>query len=162
MWGMEPEPAVFYNQARLPKEGLGHQPSHKTFNLQFVLPIRYRGKDGAEIEGIANQCLVHVETHAMRGSPLLILLVIFWSTCRKEPRIITIREVSPRNWWKQMQRPIAKHQAELEESCERRGGMICRSQRSRIETRNLQNQLTWASRASQSLSTNQRSYMGLT
>ena len=36
--GTEPEPAISCNQARLPVEGLGHQPSHKAFDLQFVLP----------------------------------------------------------------------------------------------------------------------------
>lgn len=34
---------------------------------------------------------------------------------------IVIREASPNNWWKQMQRPIAKHQAEIRESC----GSVC-------------------------------------
>ena len=37
---MEPEPAIFYNQAR-PHEALGHQPNHKTLDPQFVLPTRY-------------------------------------------------------------------------------------------------------------------------
>jgi hypothetical protein len=32
--------AISCNQARLSVEGLGHQPSHKTFNLQFVLSER--------------------------------------------------------------------------------------------------------------------------
>ena len=39
MEDMEPEMATFCNQARLPMEGLGHQLSHKTFDLQFVLPV---------------------------------------------------------------------------------------------------------------------------
>ena len=38
MGGLDPEPVTFCNQARLQVEGLGHQPSHKTFDLQFVLP----------------------------------------------------------------------------------------------------------------------------
>jgi hypothetical protein len=37
------ELAIFYNQASLPREGLGHQLSHKTFNLQFVLPTKCAG-----------------------------------------------------------------------------------------------------------------------
>lgn len=32
---MEPELAISCNQARHPVEGLGYQPSHKNFNLQF-------------------------------------------------------------------------------------------------------------------------------
>jgi hypothetical protein len=43
MEDLEPETVSFCNQERLPKEGLGHQPSHKTFNQQFVLPTRYAG-----------------------------------------------------------------------------------------------------------------------
>lgn len=32
--------AISYNQARLPMEGPGHQPNHKTFTLQSVQPTR--------------------------------------------------------------------------------------------------------------------------
>ena len=39
---MEPEPAIFYNQAR-PHEALGHQTNHKTLDPQFVLPTRCAG-----------------------------------------------------------------------------------------------------------------------
>ena len=38
------------------------------------------------------------------------------------PSPIVIREASPSNRWKQMQRPTAKHSAELGESCGREGG----------------------------------------
>lgn len=40
---MEPESAASYNQARLPVEGLEHQPSHFNFDLQFVLSARCAG-----------------------------------------------------------------------------------------------------------------------
>jgi hypothetical protein len=40
---IELEMASFCNQARLLMEGLGQQPSHKTFDLQFVLPTRCAG-----------------------------------------------------------------------------------------------------------------------
>jgi hypothetical protein len=43
MGNMESETVMFCNQARLPKEGLGYHPSHKTFDLQFVLPTRGAG-----------------------------------------------------------------------------------------------------------------------
>ena len=43
MGDTEPEPAIFYNQAIPQMEGLGHQPSHKTFDLQFVLPAEFSG-----------------------------------------------------------------------------------------------------------------------
>ena len=36
---LKPEQAISCNQVRLSKEGLGHQPSHKTLDPQFVLPI---------------------------------------------------------------------------------------------------------------------------
>jgi hypothetical protein len=56
MEDMELEPAISCNQARLPMEGLGHQPRNKTLNPQFVLPIRCVGvKDAAEFEEGANQ-----------------------------------------------------------------------------------------------------------
>lgn len=35
MGDMEPELAIFCSQARIQVEGLGHQHSHKTFNLQL-------------------------------------------------------------------------------------------------------------------------------
>ena len=41
MWDIEPELDISYSQERLPEQVLGHQISHKTFNLQFVLPVRY-------------------------------------------------------------------------------------------------------------------------
>lgn len=40
---MGPEQAISSNQARLSEEGLGHQFSHKTFGLQFVLLIKCAG-----------------------------------------------------------------------------------------------------------------------
>jgi len=43
MWGLEPEVVIFCNQARPQVEGLGHQPRHKTFDLQLVLPVEYSG-----------------------------------------------------------------------------------------------------------------------
>ena len=41
--GMEPEPAIFCNQARLQVERLGHPLSDKTVNLHFVLPSECSG-----------------------------------------------------------------------------------------------------------------------
>jgi hypothetical protein len=38
MWDMGSELAIFCDQARLPVKGLGHKPSHKTLDLQFVRP----------------------------------------------------------------------------------------------------------------------------
>jgi hypothetical protein len=43
MGDMEYEYIISYNQARIPVEGLGWQSSHKTFDLQFILPRRYEG-----------------------------------------------------------------------------------------------------------------------
>lgn len=43
MGDMEPEPTIFYNQARPQVERLGHQPSDKTINLQFALPSECSG-----------------------------------------------------------------------------------------------------------------------
>ena len=78
--------AISCNQARLPMEELGHQPSHKTFDLQFVVPTKYeRVKDGEEFEAMARQWLAQYETHAMRESSLLTLLMLFFCTCRQEP-----------------------------------------------------------------------------
>jgi hypothetical protein len=37
----ESELLVFYNQARLAAVELSHQPRHKAFNTQSVLPTRY-------------------------------------------------------------------------------------------------------------------------
>lgn len=40
---MNPEIAIFYNQARLPVVLLRHQPSHKMFNIKPTLPERSAG-----------------------------------------------------------------------------------------------------------------------
>jgi hypothetical protein len=40
---MEPELAIFCNQARTQLKVLGNQPRHKTFNLQFVLSAECSG-----------------------------------------------------------------------------------------------------------------------
>jgi hypothetical protein len=94
---MEPELAISCNQARFPMEGLGQQPSHKTLDPQFVLPTGYAGiKDGAKF-GRAIQCLAQLETHAMRGSPLLTLLILLFYICRQEPHITDVKEASPSN-----------------------------------------------------------------
>lgn len=39
----EPEPGIFYNQARCQVEGLGPKLGHKTFDLQFILPEECSG-----------------------------------------------------------------------------------------------------------------------
>ena len=117
-----------------------------------------RGKDGAESEGVAK--LVNLETHAIRGSPPLTLLMILCYICRQEPSIIVIRETSPHKGWKQMQSPTAKHWAESGESCRRGEGRIEEAGRSRTPQANLQNQLTWAGRDPQRL--NPGAGMGLT
>lgn len=38
---MKPEPAIFYNQARLPMVGIVYHHSHKTYDPQLVVPARY-------------------------------------------------------------------------------------------------------------------------
>lgn len=48
MGNREPEQVIVYNQARLSVEALERQPSHKTFNLQFVLPARGAGVKEAQ------------------------------------------------------------------------------------------------------------------
>jgi hypothetical protein len=53
--GTDPEWAICCNQAGLPVEELGHQPSHKTSDLSFVLPTRFLGdKGGTETVVMAN------------------------------------------------------------------------------------------------------------
>jgi hypothetical protein len=70
-------------QKRIPKLGLGQKPSHKFLDPQYFPACKMcRGKDGAEIKGMANQWLAH-ETHFLKESPPLTLLVIFDYTCRQ-------------------------------------------------------------------------------
>ena len=53
---MESEEATTCNQAGTPEDQQGLQPTHQTFDLQFVLPTRNAGTgDGAETEGVAKQ-----------------------------------------------------------------------------------------------------------
>ena len=40
MGDMKPEPTTCFNKVKFPIEELGHQSSHKTFGLHFVLPTR--------------------------------------------------------------------------------------------------------------------------
>ena len=69
----EPELAIFYNQARLPAVRLEHQPSHKTFRLQCVLPASYGDNDDPECVEVANQWPVLLEAYAPRGTSCLTL-----------------------------------------------------------------------------------------
>ena len=70
MEDMEPEQSIFCNQARLLVEGLGHQPSHKNLLLMICLASKMCwGKGDTEIVGVASQCLIQLETHAMGGEP---------------------------------------------------------------------------------------------
>jgi hypothetical protein len=75
---MEPEVATFCSQNEFPVERVGHQPTHKTFDPKFVLPIRCKDKDGEENEGMANQLLAQLETHPMGENQPLTLLMIFY------------------------------------------------------------------------------------
>ena len=43
MGDMEPEPVILYNQEHPQVEGLGHQLSHKTSDLQFVMLANVMG-----------------------------------------------------------------------------------------------------------------------
>jgi hypothetical protein len=94
-----------------------------------------RNKDRAEIEGMTNQCLSQLETHPMGESQPLMLLMIFCYGCRQEPSISVSWEASSSNWWKQMQRPTAKHQAEVKKPCERVWDRIEQARRVKDTTR---------------------------
>ena len=45
----------------------------------------HRDKDGAEIEGMANQCLTQLETHPMGKNQPLTLLMILCYAYRQKP-----------------------------------------------------------------------------
>ena len=60
-----------------------------------------------------------------------------------------------------MQRPTAKHQAKLGESCRRVQGRTERPEGSRIPQEDLQSQLTWAHGGSQKLNHQPESIQGL-
>jgi hypothetical protein len=55
MGDWEPEIVTSCSQARLPMEEFGHQPSHKTFDPQFVLTYKRFRLKTAEIEGKDSQ-----------------------------------------------------------------------------------------------------------
>jgi hypothetical protein len=91
----EPETATPCNEARLPKEEWGHQLSHRTFDPQFFLPIRY-----AEIkmEEKWRECPTNDWPNlrfmpGKRAHPDTIDGIN--DTCRHEPSITVIREASP-------------------------------------------------------------------
>ena len=80
-------------------------------------------------EWMVHQWLGQLETHGTGESQSLTLLIILCCDCRQEPRITASWEASSSSMWKQMQKPIAKHQAELGESCEKIGDRIEWAQR---------------------------------
>jgi hypothetical protein len=50
---IKPEITTAYNQVRLPMKGLGHEPTQKTLDPQFVLPTGYAGIKMNKILGIS-------------------------------------------------------------------------------------------------------------
>lgn len=73
MGDLESEPTDSCKEERLKVEVLGHQPD-KT--LPYTLGPSYQrcwGQGGLESVGVSKECLVHLEAHAMKGSPHLTL-----------------------------------------------------------------------------------------
>jgi hypothetical protein len=127
-----PEPAISCNQVRLLVEGLRHQPSRKTFDLQFVQPTRCAGMKVVQkfesgqlvtgpardpchereptpdtAQGVRSQRLDSPETHQRtkhewEKKSMNWFLMIFCYTHRLVSSPIVIRETLPSNWWKQM------------------------------------------------------------
>ena len=72
-WTPEADPASSCKQARLPAEGLGHQPRHRTFVLQFALPyVLCWDKGDTEIMEVAANDWSSLKP-VLRGSPALTL-----------------------------------------------------------------------------------------
>jgi hypothetical protein len=71
----------------------------------MLIPIRE--KDGAELERMANQWLVQLETQTMGKSQYVTLLMALCYACRQKPSITVSWEASSSIEWKQMQRPTA-------------------------------------------------------
>jgi hypothetical protein len=69
----EPELAILCNQASLPVVGLWYQPSHKTFDPQFVLSTRCAMAKVAQNlwEWPTKDQFVQLEAHIIRGNPHL-------------------------------------------------------------------------------------------
>jgi hypothetical protein len=68
-----------------------------------------RDEDEAELERTANPWLAQIGTHPVGERQPLILLMIPRYAYRQEPSIIVFWGASSSSWWKQMQRPRAKH-----------------------------------------------------
>jgi hypothetical protein len=83
-----------------------------------------RNKDGAEIEGMANQWLTQIEIHPIGKKQSLILLMILCYACRQDPRVTDLWEGPLSSQWKQTCRLTHKHYMELRESCGRVGRRI--------------------------------------
>jgi hypothetical protein len=85
-------------------------------DLQPKLCLAYkmgRDKDTAETEETAKKWL----PHTMWESQHLTAFMIFCYACRQKPSITVSWEASWSSRWSQVQRPTAKHQMELGESC---------------------------------------------
>ena len=93
--------ATYYSQAGLPVEGT----STYLRNLHPKICPAYkmcRDKDGAETEGMVNQCLAQLETHPMLENQSLTLLMILCYVCRQELSISVSLEVSSSSGYQQM------------------------------------------------------------
>lgn len=75
----EPEQDIFWNKARLPLEGLGHQSYHKTIDQQFVLTTRCAGEN--ELEEITNNDWSN-----------------FWPMSERKPMINTASRTRNQSW----------------------------------------------------------------
>jgi hypothetical protein len=77
---IESEEATSYSQIGIPVEQWRHQPTHKTFNPNFILSTRNAGTgDGAETGGLAQ-----LETQPIGKHQSLTLLMVLCYACRQE------------------------------------------------------------------------------
>lgn len=125
---------------RLPLEGLGHQSSHTTSDPQFVPPIRCTGLKIEQNlkEGLTNDWPI------LRWSPVLTLLMIFYSTCRQESSVSVIREASDGQRCRYPQTNLNRNLGNPVED----GEEGLEPERSKTSQVDLQNQLPWAHRGS--------------
>lgn len=90
------------------------------------------------------------------------LLMIFCYTYTLFPRPIFVREASPINWRKQIDRPTAKHQVVLRKSCAEGKEEIWKPERHRTPWKNMKSERAWGFMGTQrDWTTNQRVCMGV-
>ena len=130
-WGSQPGPFCGGTRTTTYRQNLR---PHICLEYNMCRNIGIKEKNGAEIEGMANQWLVQIDIPPIGRKQFLTLLMILSYACRQEPSITFLWVAPCISWLKHIQIPIAKHCMELEKYYRRIEGRIERTWEDRKST----------------------------